>query len=277
MRVDNTPQVSGNRNSVRIQTQFTFNGGLIIMDSVHMPTGCGTWPAFWTNGANWPVTGEIDIVEGVNDYTNNQVTIHANTGCQLPTSNVTALGISGSVIGGTNCAALQTNNEGCGVRASQTNSFGQPFNNNGGGVYSSMFFFAISGLITFWGLLMDKPYFGSALGQLGGLCLVLPQAEHPVRHHREGTRSFGLGYTHGFRPCKWLQPIPVLPRTQCNLRHYLMRRLGGFCMDVDWCSRPRPELRPTDGRRDVPAVRAAEWHGTLRSMCVLSHFVCPSV
>ena len=139
MRVDNTAQVSGNRNSVRIQTQFSFTGGLVIMDSVHMPTGCGTWPAFWTDGANWPVTGEIDIVEGVNDYTNNQVTVHANTGCQLPTNNVTALGISGSIVSGTNCAALQTNNEGCGVRASQTNSFGEPFNRNGGGVYASAF------------------------------------------------------------------------------------------------------------------------------------------
>ncbi|KAI0286661.1 concanavalin A-like lectin/glucanase domain-containing protein [Russula aff. rugulosa BPL654] len=138
MRVDNTAQVSGNRNSVRIQTQFTFTGGLVIMDSVHMPTGCGTWPAFWTDGANWPVTGEIDIVEGVNNYTNNQVTVHANTGCQLPTNNVTALGISGSIVSGTNCAALQTNNEGCGVRASQTNSFGEPFNNNGGGVYAML-------------------------------------------------------------------------------------------------------------------------------------------
>jgi hypothetical protein len=138
MRVDTTPQVSGNRNSVRIQTQFTFTGGLVIMDSVHMPTGCGTWPAFWTNGPNWPVTGEIDIVEGVNNYTNNQVTIHANTGCQLPTSNVTALGISGSVVSSTNCAALETNNEGCGVRANQTNSFGAPFNSNGGGVYAML-------------------------------------------------------------------------------------------------------------------------------------------
>ena len=45
MRVDDTPQVSGNdRKSVRITTQFSFNGALVIMDSVHMPTGCGTWP-----------------------------------------------------------------------------------------------------------------------------------------------------------------------------------------------------------------------------------------
>lgn len=138
MRVDTTPQVSGNRPSVRIQTQYSFTGGLVIMDSVHMPTGCGTWPAFWTNGPTWPQTGEIDIVEGVNTYTNNQATIHTNSGCELPTSNVTALGISGSVVGGTNCAALQTGNQGCGIQASQTNSFGAAFNNNGGGVYAML-------------------------------------------------------------------------------------------------------------------------------------------
>lgn len=49
---------------------------------------------------------------------------------------------------------------------------------------------------------MDKLYFGSALGQFGGLCLVLPEAEHPVRYHRTGSRSNGLGYTHRIRPCK---------------------------------------------------------------------------
>jgi hypothetical protein len=136
MRVDTTPQVSGNRPSVRIQTQFSFTGGLVILDSVHMPTGCGTWPAFWTNGPNWPTTGEIDIVEGVNNYTNNQVTIHSTVGCSLP-SNASSLDISGSLVSGTNCAVQQTNNEGCGVRAQQTNSFGAPFNANGGGVFAS--------------------------------------------------------------------------------------------------------------------------------------------
>jgi beta-glucanase (GH16 family) len=64
MRVETTPQVQNTRQSVRITTQFTYTGGLVIMDSVHMPTGCGTWPAFWSDGPNWPAGGEIDIVEG---------------------------------------------------------------------------------------------------------------------------------------------------------------------------------------------------------------------
>jgi len=136
MRVETTQTVSGNRQSVRITTQSQFNGGLVIMDSVHMPTGCGTWSAFWSNGPNWPDGGEIDIVEGVHDYTNNQATIHTDVGCTLPSSSSNALAISGTVVGGTDCAALTTGNQGCGIRASTNNSFGAGFNANGGGVYA---------------------------------------------------------------------------------------------------------------------------------------------
>ena len=89
-------------------------------------------------GPNWPTGGEIDIVEGVNDYTNNQATIHTEEGCTLPSSSSTILGISGNVIGGTDCAAFTTGNQGCGIRASASNSFGASFNANGGGVYASM-------------------------------------------------------------------------------------------------------------------------------------------
>ena len=89
-------------------------------------------------GPNWPDGGEIDIVEGVNDYTNNQATIHTDVGCTLASSSSTVLGISGNVVGGTDCAALTTGNQGCGIRASTNNSFGVGFNANGGGVYASM-------------------------------------------------------------------------------------------------------------------------------------------
>ncbi|KAG7450134.1 uncharacterized protein BT62DRAFT_961746, partial [Guyanagaster necrorhizus] len=153
MRVETTGTVSGNRQSIRITTESTYDGVLAIMDSVHMPTGCGTWPAWWSNGKsdatysvcfplkpfigpNWPIGGEIDIVEGVNDYTNNQATVHTDVGCSLTSSNANVLNITGTVVGGTNCAAYETSNQGCGVRSVSDVSFGAAFNDNGGGVYA---------------------------------------------------------------------------------------------------------------------------------------------
>ncbi|OSD05800.1 glycoside hydrolase family 16 protein [Trametes coccinea BRFM310] len=136
MRVETTGQVSGNRKSVRITTTATYTGALVLLDAVHMPTGCGTWPAFWSNGPNWPAGGEIDIVEGVNDNSNNQATIHTSHGCTIPSSSSSVLKISGNVVGGTNCAAAETGNAGCGMTATQDNTYGVGFNNNGGGVYA---------------------------------------------------------------------------------------------------------------------------------------------
>ncbi|KAK0463535.1 concanavalin A-like lectin/glucanase domain-containing protein [Desarmillaria tabescens] len=128
--------VSGNRQSIRITTESTYNGVLVILDSVHMPTGCGTWPAWWSNGPNWPIGGEIDIVEGINDYTNNQATLHTDPGCSLPSVSADVLNITGAAVGGTNCAANETSNEGCGFRSASDVSFGAAFNDNGGGVYA---------------------------------------------------------------------------------------------------------------------------------------------
>lgn len=154
MRVETTPTVASSRMSIRITTTYSFTLGLVIMDSVHIPTGCGTWPAFWTDGKhrcrisgsiyltlitgpNWPAGGEIDIVEGVHTYTANQATLHTNPGCTIPSSDTSVLNITGTLVDGTDCAAQDTGNAGCGVRASQSNTFGAGFNNNGGGVYAS--------------------------------------------------------------------------------------------------------------------------------------------
>lgn len=140
MRVETTPQVTGNRKSVRITTQEAYDGALVIMDSVHMPTGCGTWPAFWSNGPNWPYNGEIDIVEGVNDQGNsrNQATIHTGPGCEMPSGSTAAsLQITGSSPTQTDCNSLTTGNQGCGIISNDQKSFGKAFNDNGGGVYAS--------------------------------------------------------------------------------------------------------------------------------------------
>lgn len=52
--VDNTNVTPNGRPSVRITSKKSYNHGLFILDLAHMPFGCGTWPAFWTVGPNWP-------------------------------------------------------------------------------------------------------------------------------------------------------------------------------------------------------------------------------
>ena len=61
MGVDHTGIASkAGRPAVRIESRKTYDSGLIIIDIEHMPGGiCGTWPAFWTYGPNWPSHGEI--------------------------------------------------------------------------------------------------------------------------------------------------------------------------------------------------------------------------
>ena len=66
------------RPSVRISTQKSWTHGLFIGDFNHAPGGiCGTWPAWWTIGPNWPYNGEIDILEGVNQLTQNAMSLHS--------------------------------------------------------------------------------------------------------------------------------------------------------------------------------------------------------
>ncbi len=55
------------RDSVRISSQESWDDAIFVLDLEHMPTGCATWPAFWTMSATgpWPAGGEIDIIEGM--------------------------------------------------------------------------------------------------------------------------------------------------------------------------------------------------------------------
>jgi len=61
MRVDSSNVTPNGRPSVRITSNQSYNPGtLVILDLEHMPGGiCGTWPAFWMVGPNWPNDGEI--------------------------------------------------------------------------------------------------------------------------------------------------------------------------------------------------------------------------
>jgi hypothetical protein len=61
IRADNTTVTPNGRPSVRIVSKAAYNKGVFLLDLEHMPTGCGTWPAYWMVGPDWPNSGEIDV------------------------------------------------------------------------------------------------------------------------------------------------------------------------------------------------------------------------
>ncbi|KAF9006098.1 glycoside hydrolase family 16 protein [Cyathus striatus] len=119
-----TVPVGGNRNSVRISTKKTYNGGLFIADFWAMPHGCSVWPAYWSVGPNWPDAGEIDILEGVHEQATNQYTLHTSDGCTLSTDNKK---VASSVIHD-QCASTGSDNRGCGFLDTDTRTYGKGFN-----------------------------------------------------------------------------------------------------------------------------------------------------
>ncbi|KAK0946901.1 hypothetical protein LTR29_001770 [Friedmanniomyces endolithicus] len=135
MRVDSTNNAPSGRASVRITSNKSYQSGLFILDADHMPTGCGTWPAFWLVGPNWPSGGEIDIIEGVNEQSGNAMTLHTGSGCSITNNDAFSGSISTS-----NCdvnAVGQDKNAGCSISTTDTQSYGSGFNANNGGVYAT--------------------------------------------------------------------------------------------------------------------------------------------
>lgn len=132
------------RPSTRVSSIDMFNHSLIIADIAHMPAPiCGTWPAYWLLGSStvapWPAAGEIDILENVNNGVNNKYTLHSTAGIKV--SNYTGRGQTGRLDSG-NCdvnAPNQPKNTGCSISdAPSANSYGDAFNNNGGGLFATL-------------------------------------------------------------------------------------------------------------------------------------------
>jgi hypothetical protein len=135
--VDSTNQTPEGRPSVRISSKKSYNSGLVVLDVEHMPFGCGTWPAFWMVGPDWPNNGEIDILEGVNDQENNGMTLHTGAGCSISSQSDGAF--SGTVETD-NCdvkAPDQNENAGCSIKHPSKQSYGAGLNDNQGGVYAT--------------------------------------------------------------------------------------------------------------------------------------------
>lgn len=135
-----TTQVVGLRDSVRMVSKTPFNvGSLIAVDVKQMPATCGVWPAIWLNGGcTWPECGEIDILEGVNMYTQNIVSVHTGNGCSLVESAIDSL--TAAVLKTTSTLSCSAYNDpaACGFNLHSETSYGVPFNNVGGGTWATL-------------------------------------------------------------------------------------------------------------------------------------------
>ncbi|CAM1505598.1 Fc.00g112350.m01.CDS01 [Cosmosporella sp. VM-42] len=128
-----TANPQNGRKSVRVTSQQAFTHGLFIADIAHMPGSIpGVWPAMWMFGPEWPGSGEIDILEGVNTQTENAITLHTSEGCSI-TNEGTA---EGTTLKGSNCNE-GNGNTGCSQGTSDNTNYGDGFNDNGGGVYAT--------------------------------------------------------------------------------------------------------------------------------------------
>ncbi|KAF2814246.1 uncharacterized protein BDZ99DRAFT_410664 [Mytilinidion resinicola] len=169
--VDYTNKTPQGRPSVRVEGKKAYNQGLLIVDVLHMPDStCGSWPALWMFGPNWPASGEADLLEGANDQSNNIMTLHTSAGCAVDNAS-TPLSGGGNVnnneasflgnMNTKNCdvnATDQAKNVGCSIEAPSSipppvsqrmrrygnenahsdslPSYGTDFNQAGGGVYA---------------------------------------------------------------------------------------------------------------------------------------------
>jgi hypothetical protein len=84
IRVDNTTLAyNQKRDTIRLTSSDTYPVGSVwVLDAVHLPYGCSVWPAFWSEDTSvtWPMGGEIDTFEGVNNQLDNQMALHTEDG-----------------------------------------------------------------------------------------------------------------------------------------------------------------------------------------------------
>ncbi|KAH6619831.1 glycoside hydrolase family 16 protein [Chaetomium sp. MPI-SDFR-AT-0129] len=132
--VDYANTTTQGRASTRVTSKKAYTKGLFIADIAHMPAGagdsnsCGVWPAFWMVGPDWPNSGEIDIIEGVNNQPSNTVSLHTAPGCTV--TNVGSL--TSTKLVSTDCQG----SAGCSQDTHPDNNYGTAFNAAGGGVYA---------------------------------------------------------------------------------------------------------------------------------------------
>eukprot|EP01084_Bolivina_argentea_P018247 33979_1 len=144
---------SEGRASVEMSSYQTWTEALWILNASHMPYGCGVWPAFWILGTNTQVNHcEIDVIEGINLWTNDQANLHTTGECDFSTqyNNINMTGYWRQY----NCTMgySSANGSGCETVPNMPNTYGKGFNDNRGGIYALELNYDIGIKIWFWSM-----------------------------------------------------------------------------------------------------------------------------
>lgn len=133
------PPDARGRDSIRLHSNLNFTGGVFIASALHMPEGCGTWPAWWLTNDPWPKYGEVDIIENINREGRNSFVGHTEGYCDAPAPQDTFQGVWKPFPlfawkPSTDCT-LENNRQGCAAHM-PPGTASAPFNSQGGGTYA---------------------------------------------------------------------------------------------------------------------------------------------
>ena len=89
-----------------------------------------------TNVPNWPMAGEIGIVEGIDNQSSNRMALHSGTSNSCTLNVMGSQGIFTDDILTTNCYTTAIVDVGCVIQDTDTRSYGYGFNDAQGGVFA---------------------------------------------------------------------------------------------------------------------------------------------
>jgi hypothetical protein len=152
--------------------------------------------------------GEIDIIEGVNDGSHNQMTFHTGPNCKM--TPMPEFAVPQGTPLQDDCTSSGKNNAGCATLDNDATSFGEGLNNGGGGIF-----------VALWG------YKGIAIWRFT---------------HGNAPKDLGTAPD----PTQWEAPMASLSYNQCSPEHFSkkLRIVINTTLCGDWAGAAYPSSCP---------------------------------
>ncbi|GAA6003998.1 hypothetical protein JCM10207_006505 [Rhodosporidiobolus poonsookiae] len=188
------------------QTQFRY--GLVVAAVTKMPFGCGVWSSLFTYGGDWPNGGGFDILEGISLQSQSTPTVVASDDqCKIgDQDSMTGTPVEGQ----TDCSASEKSDSkyvvGCSVENSSKGTYGQGWNEAGGGILAA---------------LVDTT--GIYIWQFASAAAATLDLDNP-------------------NPTEWGKPVAAWPASTCSTDYFTEQTLAislGVCgtrVSADWSS-----------------------------------------